>query len=83
MFNFTPKAGIIYNKTGLNFYNNNIAYEQMVICIENGMRFEYKSGNFNAYSNIFSITQNSISWYVVFAYGDSRSPSEEKRLLDN
>ena len=28
MFDFVPKAGIIYNKTGLNFYNNTIAFEE-------------------------------------------------------
>ena len=77
MFEFTPKAGIIYNKTGLDFYNGTIAFEEMTICIGNGMRFGYKSGNFNAYSNIFSIARSKVSWYGVYACANSWIPTEE------
>ena len=79
MFDFIPKAGIIYNKTGRNFYGNTIAFEERIICIGSGMRLGYKQSNFNAYSNVFSINQNSVSWYGVFAFGDSWGPTEENK----
>lgn len=79
MFDFTPKAGIIYNKTGRRLeFGDAVATLEMTICIGNGMRFGY-GGNFNIYSSMFSIVRNKVSWYGVFTFMQSTAPSEENK----
>lgn len=82
MFDFTPKAGIIYNKTGSKLeFGDAVASVEMTICIGNGMRFGFKFGNFNIYSSMFSIVRNTVSWYGVFTFMQTWAPNEENKAF--